>query len=172
MRTWDDNKSAINQLWPQCQWTDEERRLWSDDLARLDQVVLYDAIRNVKRTHDTLYPQLKWMLESYRELFSAKSRAANVRTPGERHKAVHVDSQQSQRLAREFVATIDGATANDFDMILGLVLDKVEQLKIDMQPAYQVLMYARKRLLGQDPMFSRVLPSGDVQPISVIRSMA
>jgi len=168
VRTWDDNKSAINQLWPQCQWTDEERRLWSDDLARLDQVVLYDAIRNVKRTHDTLYPQLKWMLDSYRDLFSSKRRAMNQRTPGESHKAVHVDSEQSKRLAAEFVATIESATADDFDMIEGLVLDKVEHLKIDMLPAYRVLMYARKRLLGQDAMFGRVGTDGEVQHVSAI----
>lgn len=168
MRTWDDNRTAINQLWPQCQWTDEERRLLSEDLSGLDQDTLYDALRNVKRTRDTLYPQLKWMLDSYRELFSAKRKAMNSRTPAERHKAVYVDSAESSRLASEFVATIDIASATDFGMIENLVLDKVEHLKIDMLPAHQVLMYARKRLLGQEALFGRVSASGEVTTISPI----
>ena len=76
MRTWEENRSAINQLWPQCQWTDEERRLWKDDLSSLDQAVLYDAVRNVKRTKETLYPQLKWVLEEHRDLMRARKRAS------------------------------------------------------------------------------------------------
>ena len=172
MRTWEDNRTAINQLWPQCQWTEEERNLLREDLAGLDQDTLYDALRNVKRTRDTLYPQLKWMLDSYRELFSAKRQAMNLRSPAERHKAVHVDSEESNRLAKEFVATIDCATAADFGMIEGLVLDKVEGLKIDMLPAYRVLMYARKRLLGQEAQFGRVTSTGDIQPISAIGGRA
>jgi hypothetical protein len=57
-------------------------------------------------------------------------------------------------------------------MIEGLVLDKVQGLKIDMLPAYRVLMYARKRLLGQDAQFGRVTSSGDIQPISAIGGRA
>ena len=41
-------------------------------------------------------------------------------------------------------------------------------LKIDMLPAYRVLMYARKLLQGQDAMFGRVGADGDVQHVSAI----
>ncbi len=166
MRTWDQNKLAMNQLWPQCQWSDEERRLLNDDLGGLDQDTLYDALRNVKRTRDTLYPQLPWILQAYRELHSAKKQAASSRKPMERHKAVHVDADESKRLASEFVSMIDDATPSDFGMIEGLVLDKVEGLKIDMLPAHKVLMYARKRLLGQEAMFGRITSDGEVDPIA------
>jgi hypothetical protein len=74
MRTWEENKTAINQLWPMAQFTEEERRLWHDDLSGLDQAVLYDAIRNVKRNNESLYPQLKWLRDEYRHL----SRLARV----------------------------------------------------------------------------------------------
>jgi hypothetical protein len=77
-RTWEQNRTAINQLWPQCQWTDEERRLWSDDLASVDQDVLYDAARNVKRNNDTLYPQLKWFRDEYRSLKRLKDVRQNL----------------------------------------------------------------------------------------------
>jgi hypothetical protein len=156
----------MNQLWPQCQWSDEERRLLNDDLGGLDQDTLYDALRNVKRTRDTLYPQLPWILQAYRELHSAKKQAASSRKPMERHKAVHVDADESKRLASEFVSMIDDATPSDFGMIEGLVLDKVEGLKIDMLPAHKVLMYARKRLLGQEAMFGRITNDGHVEPIA------
>lgn len=48
MRTWDENRDTINQFWP-TQWNAEESKLMKDDLEPLDQVMLYDAIRNVKR---------------------------------------------------------------------------------------------------------------------------
>jgi hypothetical protein len=164
MRTWDQNKVAMNQLWPQCQWSDEERRLLTDDLGGLDQDTLYDALRNVKRSRDTLYPQIKWILDAYRELTSARKHASSSRKDFEVHKSVPVDADESRRLASEFVGMIEGASPSDFGMIEGLVLDKVQQLKIDMLPARRVLMYARKRLLGQDAVFGRVSADGDVEP--------
>ena len=70
-RTWEDNCKAINGLWPHCEWTDEQRSLWRDDLSHLDQDVLHEALREVKRTHDSLYPQLPWVIEAYRSIVAA-----------------------------------------------------------------------------------------------------
>lgn len=164
MRTWEENKSAINQLWPQCQWTEEERRLWSGDLGNLDQDVLYDAIRNVKRCHDTLYPQLKWMLDGYRELFSLKRRVLS-RPKGQEEKLdLKISADEDRRLAADFIAVIDESSPDDFQNIETMVLDRLP--KMYAATAHRLLMYARKRLLGQEALFGRVNSNGDVTPIS------
>lgn len=165
MRTWDDNRAAINQLWPQCKWTDEERRLLHDDLSGLDQDVLYDALRNVKRSRDSLYPQLPWMLQSYRDLFSAKRSALkSVPTTSEPRLRCEVDDAEDKRLAEEFVSVIDTSGPSDFKSIEAMVLDKLP--KMLNATAYRVLMYASKRLLGQEALFGRVDKAGDVHPVS------
>lgn len=164
MRTWEDNRSAINQLWPQCQWSEEERRLLKDDLSGLDQEVLYDALRNVKRSRDSLYPQLPWMLQAYRELFSSK-RAALKAQPAKAEPRLmsDVSDAEDKRLAQEFVNVIDASQPSEFDMVQTMVLNKLP--KMLNATAYRVLMYARKRLLGQEAVFGKVAADGNVQPI-------
>ena len=164
MRTWEDNKTAINQLWPMAQFTDEEKRLWREDLSNLDQDVLYDAIRNVKRGHDTLYPQLKWMLEGYRELFSLKRRA--LRQTGEKHKKLdlNISADEDKKLASDFIAVIDAASPDEYESIENMVLDKLPRMHA--ATALRVLMYAKKRLLGQEALFGRVNTDGDISPLS------
>jgi hypothetical protein len=164
MRTWDQNKAAMNQLWPQCQWSDEERRLLNDDLGGLDQDTLYDALRNVKRTRDTLYPQLPWILQAYRELNAAK-RSALKSTPGKVEPKLRLDisEDEDKRLATEFVALVESSQPSDFEMVETMVLDKLP--KMHSATAFKVLMYARKRLLGQDAIFGRIGGDGEVNPI-------
>lgn len=164
MRTWEDNRTAINQLWPQCQWSEEERRLLRDDLSGLDQDVLYDALRNVKRSRDSLYPQLPWMLQAYRELFSSKRAALKAQPAKAEPKLVaDVSDAEDKRLAEEFVSLIDTSQPSEFEMVEGMVLDKLP--KMLNATAYRVLMYARQRLLGQEALFGKVDASGDVQQI-------
>lgn len=164
MRTWEDNRSAINQLWPQCQWSEEERRLLKDDLSGLDQDVLYDALRNVKRSRDSLYPQLPWMLQAYRELFASKRAALKAQPSKAEHRLkVDVKDDEDKRLAAEFVTYIDSAQPSEFDAVETMVLGSLP--KMLNATAYRVLMYARKRLLGQEAMFGKVNSEGDVQPI-------
>lgn len=164
MRTWDDNRVAINQLWPQCQWSEEERRLLKDDLSGLDQDVLYDALRNVKRSRDSLYPQLPWMLQAYRELFSAKRSALKATpTQSEPRLLVNVSDAEDNRLAQEFVTYIDSAHPSEFESVETMVLDNLP--KMLNATAYRVLMYARKRLLGQEALFGKVSSDGNVSPI-------
>lgn len=165
MRTWEDNKTAINQLWPQCQFTEEERRLWSGDLSIMDQVVLYDALRNVKRTHDTLYPQLKWILDEYRELSWARRRQAKSKTPTEKKLDLHVDDREDRQLHEELVALVDLSQPSDYGDIEARVLDKLPKMRAG--TALRVLGYARLRLLGESHRFGRVLDSGDIQPLSM-----
>ena len=164
MRTWDQNRAAINQLWPIAQFTDEEKRLWHDDLSGIDQDVLYDSLRNVKRSRDSLYPQLPWILQAYRELFSAKRSALKATpTQSEPRLLVNVSDAEDKRLAAEFVTYIDSAQPSEFDAVETMVLDNLP--KMLNATAYRVLMYARKRLLGQEALFGKVASDGEVQPI-------
>lgn len=164
MRTWEDNKTAINQLWPMVQFTEEEKRLWREDLSNLDQDVLYDAIRNVKRGHDTLYPQLKWMLDGYRDLFSLRRRA--LRQTSEKHQKLdlNISADEDRQLASDFISVIDGASPDQYETIENMVLDKLPRMHS--ATALRVLMYAKKRLLGQEALCGRVNADGDVTPIS------
>jgi hypothetical protein len=147
MRTWEDNKSAINQLWPQCQWTDEERRLWKDDLSSLDQAVLYDAVRNVKRTKDTLYPQLKWVLEEHRDLMRARKRSAVKPASHEVKLELNIRDEEDRQLHDDFLQFVDMSSPSDFADVESRVLDNLP--KMHSLTAIRVLKYARMRLLGE-----------------------
>ena len=165
MRTWDDNRASINQLWPQCSWSDEERRLWHDDLHSLDQAMLYDALRNVKRNHDTLYPQLKWILESYRELAAARKRAARPQPAREEKLKLNIDDEEDRKMTADFLALIDISQPSEFAAVEKKVLD-IGLPKMHSRSAVRVLNYARLRLLGEEQVFSRVTNDGDLVPMS------
>lgn len=148
MRTWEENRSAINQLWPQCQWTDEERRLWNDDLCGLDQAVLYDAVRNVKRTKETLYPQLKWVIEEHRDLVRARKRSASK--PVSQHVKLDlsgIKDEEDKKLHDDFLQFIDMSSPSDFTDVETRVLDSLP--KMHSVTAIRVLKYARMRLLAE-----------------------
>lgn len=165
MRTWDQNKTTINQLWPTCTFTDEEKRLWSEDLGSLDQETLYDAIRNVKRSRDTQWPQLKWMLDAYRELAHAKRQAKTHNKAPEPRVGVNVDEDENSRLADDFIAYIESASPADYQDIHDRVLDKLT--KMHSRTALRVIAYAKKRLLGEEPRFGRVDDKGDITPFGL-----
>jgi hypothetical protein len=165
VRTWDENRISINQLWPQCQWTDEERRLWHDDLHALDQPMLYDALRNVKRNNDTLYPQLKWIIESYRELSSARKRATKPQAPAEPKLKVNVNDDEDRKLTADFLALIDLSQPSDWPMVEKRVLE-FGLPKMHSQSAVDVLNYARLRLRGEEQLLSRVTRSGETVPLT------
>lgn len=150
MRTWDENKSAINQLWPQCKWTDEERRLWHEDLHGLDQGVLYDAIRNVKRNNESLYPQLKWMRDEYRQLHRLKTFADKKRLDTiEPLQTVRIDKESDAAMRDELKAVVEMTTPAEFRNTVDLIADKAACLKIEMATAYRLVRYLLQRL-GMD----------------------
>ena len=164
-RTWDDNRAAINQLWPVMQFTEEEKKLWCDDLSSLDQDTLYDAIRNVKRNKDSLYPQLKWVLDAFRELDHAKRQAIKQKRPPQTEDLpppIVINEAESARYAKDFVAVIDAAQPRDFDEVQCRVLDHLPHLTS--LAAMRLLGYARQRLLGESPQFGRLTEDGDVVP--------
>lgn len=146
MRTWDENKTAINQLWPMAQFTEEERRLWTDDLSGLDQSILYDAIRNVKRNNESLYPQLKWIRDEYRGLHRISQFAAKKTSTGEKREVVSIDSADDKRYRDDLRIAIDMATPSDFDSTVDLIASKAADKKIEMATAYRLVQYAIERL--------------------------
>ena len=97
-RTWEDNKLAINELWPAYVFTGEERKLWTDDLSHLDQAMLYDAIRNAKRSHETPFPQIKWLTDAYRELNRLRKGATHFKDPQHPRLKVDVKDDENRRL--------------------------------------------------------------------------
>lgn len=161
MRTWDDNKTAIHELWPQHEFTGEEAKLWREDLIGLDQDTLYDSLRNVKRNQDTIWVHLKWIKEEYNALKKAKHRTGGKIDRGEKLN-LKIDPDENKRLAEQFRALIEVSSPPDFQSIEKKVLDKLPNM--DSPTAFGVLIYARARLLGQLPRFGRVTPDGDVEP--------
>jgi len=169
MRTWDENKAAIHELWPGNTFTDEEAKLWREDLGSLDQDTLYDAIRNVKRNHDTGWVHLKWIMDEYRQLKQAKSKAVRQIDRGEKLD-LHIDADESHKLASQFMALIDISRPEDFDAVEGKVLDALPRMFS--KTAVRVLIYARARLLGQRPQFGTVDRKGDVRPFNEVAEFA
>lgn len=131
-RTWERNSETINGLWPHCQWTDEEIDLWHADLSGLDQDVLFQAIREVKRSRDSLYPQLAWIHAAYRPLIAAK-RAADrtaraAAEPAFAGDRLEIDPAESRRIAGLITARIESAGPGDVDGILETIREHVDQL--------------------------------------------
>ncbi len=167
MRTWEENKTAINQLWPSHEWSDEEAKLVREDLSPLDQPTLYDAIRNAKRKHDTPFVHLKWLLDEYRELSSSKRHALKASKPKDPKLQISIDDDLDRKLSADFVAWIDDCDPEHFGEVETKVLDKLPQMHS--LSALKVLSYARSRLLGQETQFGRVTRSGEIEPIQVLR---
>lgn len=164
MRTWDDNKQSINQLWP-TQWNDEESKLLHDDLSPLDQAMLYDAIRNTKRSHDTPFVHLKWFLDEYRSLSLSRQHASKAQKSHGVKLDLVIDDERDKMHVKDFLAYVDGASPSDFEQVENLVLDKLPEMYS--LSAVRVLNYARARLLGQKTQFSRVARDGSTSAIPV-----
>ena len=147
MRTWEENKTAINQLWPMAQFTEEERKLWGDDLRSLDQSVLYDAIRNVKRNSESLYPQLKWVRDEYRRLDASRkwSRSSKAST-SEQHERVCIDKDTDARNREELKALVEVTDPSGFSMTVDVIADKASSLQIEMATAFRLVKYLHNRL--------------------------
>lgn len=164
-RTFDENKVSINQLWPVAQFTEEERRLWHDDLSGLDQDMLYDAIRNVKRSHDNVYPQLKWILDAYRELLNLRRAALRIASPREKKTEWNIDDARDREQRNEMMEWVDRASPSEFDAIRDAVFSDGVFPNLHSITALRIMTYAKKRLLGIEPKFGRVNESGGVDPL-------
>ena len=114
-RTWDENRETINDLWPLIELREEERKLWHDDLSPLDQDALFEAIREVKRSRDSIYPQLSWIHAAYREL-RAKARASRpplAGPPAFSGDRLDIDPDVDRRVRRELEALVHATPVED-----------------------------------------------------------
>lgn len=145
MRTWEENRRAISELWPLMEWSAEEKKLWIDDLSVLDQSLLYDAIRNVKRTRDTNYPQLVWIRDEYRTLDRLAKSASRTSKPAEPRELQKVDPSEDQRYRDELMELIRMATPSDFETIRDLIADKAAKVKIEMATALRLVNFLLQR---------------------------
>jgi hypothetical protein len=169
VRTWDENRTAMNQLWPSHEWSVEEAKLVREDLSPLDQPTLYDAIRNAKRKHDTPFVHLKWLLDEYRELASFKRHALKHSKPKDPKLKISIDDELDRKLSADFVAWIDECKPQDFEHVETSVLDKLPQMHS--ASAVRVLSYARRRLLGQTQQFGKVAADGSITPLTLMREV-
>lgn len=145
-RTWDDNRRAINQLWPMMEFTEEEKRLWHDDLSGLDQGVLYDAIRNVKRNNDTHYPQIKWVRDEYRTLSRLANVASKRPAPSEQYEKPKYDDELDRKIGDELRCVVESATAADYCPTISLIAEKAAVATIRMPTAFRLVSYLNERL--------------------------
>jgi len=166
-RTWDDNRNVINQLWPVMEFTAEERRLWHDDLHGLDQSMLYDALRNVKRRHESLYPQLKWVLDAYRELSTLRRAAVKASASKvERKISYSWDDATDKRMAREYVEWIDRASPDEYRQIHDDIFEMEHFRKMKSPTVIKLICYAKERLLGIQVVMGQVAAGGaDIKPL-------
>lgn len=156
MRTWEENRTAINQLWPMAQFTEEERRLWHDDLSGLNQDVLYDAIRNVKRNNESLYPQLKWLREEYRHLNRLVQYVSRPAPGCEKREIVNIDKEENRRYRDDLRLLIESSAPSDFQQTIDVIADKAAHKKIEMATAYGLVQYAIERLGMDDKAGGRI----------------
>ena len=130
-RTWDANRELINGLWPMAQFTAEEADLWRADLHGLDQAALFEAIRQVKRTRDSIYPQLAWVHEAYREI-RAKARAARPPVAGPPAFAgdrLTIDPVRERQLRRELEHAIETAGDGELDAVVDRITREIDNLE-------------------------------------------
>lgn len=146
MRTWDDNREAMNQLWPKHEWTYEERKLVCEDLSPLDQDVLYDAIRNAKRNHDTPFVHLKWLTDEYALLLRMRNAAQRARREPEPRQVVKIDADENARMRSELRSVIENATAGDYHSIVDVIADQAAKCKVEMSTAFGLIKYLQQRL--------------------------
>lgn len=148
MRTWDENRTAINQLWPKCEWTEEERKLMHADLGGLNQELLYDAIRNVKRNNDTLYPQLKWFRDEYRNLERLRrlKETRNVKGSDVDRDVTRIDKATDEKMAADIRAVIETLTPSQWREGVELIADKAHYKQIELATGYRLGRYLNERL--------------------------
>lgn len=148
MRTWNDNRTAINQLWPKCEWTEEERKLMHADLGSLDQDLLYDAIRNVKRNNDTLYPQLKWFRDEYRNLDRLRrfKQERAVKGSDYAREIVEIDQAADAKMAEDLRAYIETLDPSQWEEGKDLIAEKAYEKKIELATGFRLGRYLNERL--------------------------
>ena len=168
MRTWHDNAKAINQLWQTFQPSDELRMLFRDTFDKLDQDVLYVAIRNARADNDGPWPQIKWITSAYAEEQSKRRRASRPAAV-ERREPTKFDvpeKSDEQTLLDQIRQYIGVCREDQFREIESRILSKLDAGKLSMHGAFSVLMDLRRKVFGDGPGLSVVTLDGELRPLS------
>lgn len=168
MRTWNDNAKAINQLWQTFQPSDELRVLFRDTFQKLDQDVLYIAIRNARADNDGPWPQIRWITSAYAEEQSKRRRASRPAAVEHREptKFAVPDKSAEQTLLDHMRQYIASCREDQFREIESRILDKLSAGALSMTGAYGVLMDLRRKVFGEGPGLSVVTLDGELRPFS------
>jgi hypothetical protein len=150
-RTWDQNRETINDLWPLIELRPEERQLWHDDLSPLDQDVLHEALREVKRSHDSPWPQLAWIHAAYRAIVSARRPAVTALQgpPAYSTPRLVIDEFWSRERKRDLEDRIEKARTHDDLMEISREMDSdMHRLAANDAVGLIVTMRVRSQMLS------------------------
>jgi hypothetical protein len=129
-RTWDENREVINELWPMLELRPAERELWHDDLSTLDQDMLLEALREVKRSKDSPWPQLAWIHAAYNAI-KATCRAFDrtvAGPPAYGTPRIFIDEIQSRHIRNSIGFDIECASAEQLDAIKVRITESIDRL--------------------------------------------
>lgn len=169
MRTYDDNVEVINELWQSFAPTHELRQLFRERLEKLDQNVLYEAIKQAKVDNDGPWPAIKWFTSAYNEIKRKQLQSAPHK-PSQyvRNIIPDVDVAEENRLVSEFCAAIEGCNDEGFIGLREMILDKYDAHLLSSLNAHRLcrqLLVHLGYVVGAG--LSQVGKSGELSPLSM-----
>ena len=168
-RTWHENAKAINQLWQTFQPAEELRKLFRETFERLDQDVLYEAIKAARIEDDKPWPTIRLINTCYSAQVAKRKRqvprqAINTET---RTTFAVPDTEEERKLVTDLEYVIDSSTDEQFHGIEKIVLDRLVQERLASVSAFRLLQRLRVKVFGEGPGLSVVGRDGDLEPLSV-----
>ena len=165
MSSWETNKTAIRELWPNATIPQALAELFADKLEHLDQAVLAKAIREARVASKYPTPEIREILDAYQRAKRLDSSAWQPRafepplplSPG-------VDPETEHRTAKEIdilLQTIDRSTTAVEDLIRRI---------LDAMDADQIGPPAAHRKLVPLQVMRMMLMGKQVHPIAIERA--
>lgn len=168
MRTYEDNVEVINQLWQSFTPTHELRQLFRERLEKLDQAVLYEAIKQAKVENDGPWPAIKWFTSEYRQIKQRQIESAPHKpTPYVRNVIPDVDADAEKELVKEFCIAIEGCNDEGFKSLRDMILDKYDEHLLSSLGALRLCRHLLDHLgyvVGVG--MSKVSANGDISPLA------
>lgn len=175
MRTYEDNVATINELWQAFEPTHELRQLFSEQLGKLDQNILYRAIKRAKVDNEGPWPAIKWFTAAYVDI-QRKIRESVIK-PTEAHYSrtantlPRVDGDAEAKLVADFRLAIQDCDDQGFTALHDMIVDKAGRCEIGMANGMRLCNELREHVFGPSVGLSRVDGVGDLQSLSVSKSL-
>lgn len=169
MKTYEDNVEVINQLWQSFTPTHELRQLFRERLHRLDQDILYEAIKQAKVENDGPWPSIKWFTSAFSDIQKKQLQSAPYKPSRYvRNVIPDVDAESEKVLIAEFCAAIEGCTDEGFYEMEKLILDKYDASLLSSLSAFRLLRQLLIHLgYGVGSGLSRVGKHGETSPLEM-----